>query len=126
MPLIFLGRVVTSLGNTQKAKILLFEALELLKKLEWNYLLAYCLEAVCAISAIPSNQAARLLGKAEAIRAKEAIVIPISERHLVDPIIERLQSQLGKEAFDSARAAGGALTFQQAIDDAIEVLQIIE
>ena len=51
------------------------------------------------------GQAARLLGKAEAIRVKEVIVIPISERQLIDPIIERLHSGLGKETFDSARAA---------------------
>jgi tetratricopeptide (TPR) repeat protein len=127
MPLVFLGRVITSQGNIQKAKISLFEALESLKKSpDWNYMGAYCLEAVCAIPGLSPDQAARILGKAEAIRGKEAFVIPISERHLVEPIYERLQSQLGKDAFDSARAAGAALSLEQAVDKAIEVLQGIE
>jgi len=127
LPLVFLGRVVRSQGNLQKAKILLFEALEAFKKSpDWNYLAVYCLEAVCAIPILPPDQAARILGKAEAIREKEAFVIPISERHLVEPIFERLRSQLGKESFDSARAAGAVLPLEQAVDEAIEVLQGIE
>lgn len=126
VPLVFLGRVNTSQGNIQKAKILLFEALESMKKSpDWNYMSTYCLEAVCGIPGVSPDQAARILGKAEAIREKEGFVIPISERHLVDPIFERLQLQLGKESFDSARAIGAGLSLEQAVDDAIEVLQSI-
>jgi hypothetical protein len=66
------------------------------------------------------------MGRAEAIREKNGYVLPIAERHLVDPILQKLQSQLGKEAFDSARAAGAMLTGEQAINDAIEIIQIIE
>jgi tetratricopeptide (TPR) repeat protein len=126
VPLVFLGRVATSQGNIQKAKIFLLEALETLKKSDWNYLLAYCLEAVCAIPGLSPDPAAILFGKAQAIREKEAFVIPISERHLVESTVEKLQSALGKDAFDSARAAGAILTFEQAVDAADEALHTIE
>jgi len=88
--------------------------------------LARCLEGMCALRGIQPDKAARLLGKAEAIREKEAFVLPLSERPLIEPILERLQSQLGKEILDSARAAGAMLTDEQAIDEAIEALNPID
>lgn len=69
------------------------------KSPEWTYWLVHCLEGVCALPGIPPDIAARLLGKAEAIREKEAFIIPLSERPLIDPMLERLQSQLGKRVF---------------------------
>ena len=126
LPMLTLGRIAASHGNIKKAKGLFLEALELLKLQEWTYWLAQCLEGVCALPIIPLDNAATLLGKAEAIRQKEAFVIPTSERLLVDPIVEKLQSQLGKEACDSARAVGMTLSSQQASDEAIQTLQLIE
>ena len=125
-PLIFLGRVFTSQGNIHKAAGCFREALELLKKIpEDTYLLAHCLEGICALPGIPIDRAAALLSKAETIREMEGFVLPISERPLVDPINERLQTQLGNDTFDSARAAGASLTYQQAVEEAIEVLQVM-
>lgn len=127
VPLVFLGRVATSQGNIPQAKSSFLEALERMKTApEWIYILAHCMEGVCALPDMPLDKAARLWGKAEAIRAREALVIPISERPLIDPIIEKLQLQLGKESLDSARAAGETLTYQQTIVEAIEVLQSME
>jgi len=127
MPTFALGRIALSHGDIYKAKSYFLEALEAHKKSQDSpYFLAYCLEAVCAIPTFPPAKAARLLGRAEAIREKRGYVLAVPERHLVDPIIEKLRSQLGDEAFDSARAAGMALTDLQVIEDAIEVLQLIE
>jgi predicted ATPase/class 3 adenylate cyclase len=126
LPTLGLGRIAISCGDTHQAKSYFLEAFEAFKKsMDSPYYLAYCLEAVCAITNIPPEKAARLLGNAEAIREKKAFVIPIAERHLVDPIVERLRSDLGTEDFDSVRASGAALTSKQAIDEAIEVLQRI-
>jgi tetratricopeptide (TPR) repeat protein len=127
MPLLALGSISVSRSEILQAKGFLLGALEALKvSPDWTYWLAYSLEAVCAIPSIPPNKAARLLGKAAAIREKEVFVIPISEQHLVEPIIEKIQSQLGKEAFHSEQATGMELTFQQAVEAAIEVLQSLE
>jgi hypothetical protein len=127
LPLFALGRIAVSGGDIHAAKSFFLEALEASKKsLDSPYFLAYCLEAVCAIPTFPPDKSARLLGRAEAIREKKGYVLPISERHLVDPIIEKLRSLLGNDGYDSERAAGMALTSGQAIDEAIEVLQIIE
>jgi tetratricopeptide (TPR) repeat protein len=127
MPLIFLGDVFVSQGNIQKAKEYFLEALGLMKKIsEVTYWLARCLEGTCALPRVRPDKATRLLSKAEAIREKEAFVLSLSERPLIDPIVQRLQSQLGKEVFDSARAAGTMLTDEQAIEEAIDVLNAIE
>jgi tetratricopeptide (TPR) repeat protein len=126
LPTFALGRIALSHGDIYKAKSYFLEALEAHKKSQDSpYFLAYCLEAVCAIPTFPPAKAARLLGRAEAIREKRGYVLAVPERHLVDPIIEKLRSQLGDEAFDSARVAGKALTDLQVVEDAIEVLQLI-
>jgi tetratricopeptide (TPR) repeat protein len=127
-PMALLGRIAVSQADVSRAKDLFREALKLLKLREVTYFaywLAQCLEGVCALPQIPNEKAARLLGKTEAIREQEAYVIPLPERPLIDPILERLEFQLGKAVFNSARAAGASLTYQQAIDEAMKVLQSI-
>lgn len=118
-PMVLLGRIAISQSDLSTAKDMFREALNLLKLREVPYWLAQCLEGVCALPQIQSEEAARLIGKAEAIREREAYVIPLPERPLLEPILERLELQLGKDVFDSARAAGASLTYQQVIDEAI-------
>jgi predicted ATPase/class 3 adenylate cyclase len=126
LPTFALGRIAVSQGDMLKAKSYFLEALEAFKKsLESPGFLVYCLEAVCTIPTLPPDQAARIFGQAKAIREKKGYAVPISEQQLIDPIVKKLRSQLGKEAFDSAQAAGMAITSEQAIDEAIEALQII-
>ena len=126
-PLVLLGRVFTSQGKIQKAKDYFLNALELMKEFAGRTdMLPYCLEGVCALPGMPVDKIARLLGKTEAFREITSFVIPISEQPLVDSIVQRLQSQLGKEIIDSTRAAGAILTNEQAIQEAIEVLNVID
>jgi len=126
-PVFALGRIAVSQGELHKGKGYLLEALEAHKKSpDSPYFLAYCLEAVCAFPGLAPEPAARLLGFTETIREQKGFVLGLSERALVDPILERLEAQLGKEAMESARAAGMALTTMQAIEAAIAALQIIE
>jgi tetratricopeptide (TPR) repeat protein len=127
VPAFALGWIAASLGDLQKAKGFFLEALGAYKKSpDSPYFLAYCLEAVCAIPGITPEKAAQLLGKAEAIREQKGYVLGISEQHLVEPVLDRVQSQLGKARFDSARAAGATLTLPQVIDEAIDALEVIE
>jgi tetratricopeptide (TPR) repeat protein len=124
-PMVLLGRIAISRADVSKAKEMFREALELLRLREVAYWLTQCLEGVCALPQMQYEKAARLLGKAESIREQEAYAVPLSERPLVDPLLRRLQSQLGKEVFDSARTVGASLTYLQAIDEAMKVLQTI-
>ena len=117
-PLIAQGRLLASQGKLQEARDVLLEALEVLKLHENRYALATCLEAISALPGIALHTAARLLGKAKAIREKEAFGIPLSERHLIEPIVGNLQSQLGDAAFDLAFSEGGKLTYEQAVETA--------
>ena len=125
LPLVALGWIAVSQSEVSRAIDYFREALELLKLAEFPFWLARCLEGMCAIPHIQSEQAARFVGKVEAIREQEVFVVPPSERPLIDPILERLRSQLGEDVFDSARAAGALLTYRQAVDEAMEVLQSI-
>ncbi len=124
-PMVLLGRIAISQADIPRAKYMFREALKLLKLREVAYWLAQCLEGVCTMPQIQHEKAARLVGKAEAIREQESYVIPLSERHLIDPILEKLQLQLGIDVFNSARVAGASLTYQQAIDEAMKMLQSI-
>ena len=124
-PMVLLGRIAISRADVSRAKDMFREALELLKLREVSYWLTQCLEGVCALPQLQNEIAARLLGKAEAIREQEAFAVPLSERPLLDPLLKRIQSQLGKDVFDSARTVGATLTYLQAIDEAMKVLQTI-
>ncbi len=119
-----LGWIALAQKNYAKARGFLSEGLDVLKKRPGStYILAYFLEAVCNLPDIAPETIARLLGHAQYIREHEAFAIPLSERHLVEPIVAQLKSQLGEETFAAARAVGMALTFQQAIDQALAAIQ---
>ena len=124
MPAFALGRIAIQKGDMPAAKGFLLETLEGHKKSGSSpYYLAYYLEAVCAVPGISPAAAARLMGRAEAIREKKGYFLSIPERKLVDPIIEQLKSLLGEAGYESEHAAGMALTSAQALDEVGEVLQ---
>jgi hypothetical protein len=126
VPAFALGRLAATDGDVQRAKVYYLEALYAHKKSpDSPYFLAYCLEAVCAIPGISPGRAARLLGTADGLRETRGFITPGAEQPLIDAIIESLQSQLGKEVFESARTAGKMVSVQQAIDAAIDALQAV-
>ena len=127
LPTLGLGRSAVDRGELSAAKSYFMEAMETHKRSPGStYFLAYTLEALCAVPNLAPATAARFMGRAEAIREKQGYMLGPSERKLVDPVVENLISQLGKDEFDSERAAGVALTSGQAVDNAIEALQILE
>jgi predicted ATPase len=121
--LLALGQIATSRGDDREARGFLLEAFDSLDPKMDPVMLAEFLEGVCALPSLTPEGSARLLGKAGAIREAQGFVIPPSEQHLVNPVVERLQAQLSSEAYESARAAGAALTNEEAVQDAIEALQ---
>jgi predicted ATPase len=118
-----LGYIFASRGDLHKANDQLREAFELLRSQEISYRLAHGLEMACTLPRLSLETAARFMGKAKAIREQDGYVLPISEQQLVNPILEKALSQLGKEAFDAACVAGAGLTYQQVIDEAIAALE---
>ena len=104
IPLFAMGLLASRKGDISRAKGYYFEAMNVFKRLsDSSYYFAYCLEAVCTIPGIAPGSAAKILGRAEAIREQKGYYLPTTERHLVEPTIEKLEVQLGKEEFDSAR-----------------------
>src|SRR5262249_47476434 len=63
--------------------------------------------------------AARLLGAAAAVRAALAAVLHPMDRPAIEQTVTALRAALGAEAFAAASAAGGALSFDQAIYEAL-------
>jgi tetratricopeptide (TPR) repeat protein len=127
LPTFALGRIAVENGDLPAAKGLFLEALESHKKSigSANFYLAYCLEAVSGVPGITPATAARLLGKSDAIREKNGYMLGPSERKLVDPLVERLRSQSGEDGYESERAAGMALSSEQALDEAMAAMQTI-
>jgi predicted ATPase/class 3 adenylate cyclase len=119
------GYIVASIGDLRKAKDSFQEAFEMLHSQESTYQLAHGLEMVSSLPGLSFETAARMLGKANAIREQDGFVLPLSEQQLVRPLIEELRSRLGKDAFASTYGAGARLTYQQVIDEAIEALHSI-
>jgi predicted ATPase/class 3 adenylate cyclase len=127
MPEFALGRIAVEKEEFEAARSFFLSALEAHKKSpDSPYFLAYCLEAVCEFPGFPHEKSVQLLGWVAAIREKKGYVLGMSERHLVDPLIEKMRSQLGLEAYNSAFASGMVMTFQEAIEEAIQDLQRIK
>jgi len=119
-----LGRIAIERGDIPAAKGFYQEALEGFSNVEDSlYYFAYFLEAISAIPTLPPETSARFLGRARTIREEKSFVLPVSERHLVDPLIEALVSKIGREAFESSLAGGMALTNKEVVVEVREVLQ---
>jgi len=84
--------------------------------------IAYCLEGFAKVAARYGNadQAAHLLGAAEALR--QAIAAPLSgaERSELDQDVIVTRNRLGERIFEAAWAEGRAMTMEQAIDFALK------
>jgi tetratricopeptide (TPR) repeat protein len=125
-PELALGRMAVAQGDMNTAKSFFLEALESHKDFPDPEFLNPLLEGVSAIPSIPADKAARLLGHVKAKREEKQFILPASERHLVEPVIERIKDELGDEIFNAAITAGMQLTYPQVIDEAIQVLNEID
>ncbi len=98
------------------------ECLTLCRALGSKRLTAYALEGFAGLAQAQEqpDKATRLYGAADGLRA--AIGVPLSPtgREEVNGHLAALRGALGEEAFDGAWAAGLALTWEQAIEHALE------
>jgi tetratricopeptide (TPR) repeat protein len=109
-PLICLGRVALAQGEEEEACTFFREALELFTLTSKYWLLADCLERMSGLSSLSAEAAARLLGSAEAMRAREGTLIPASERDTYGTFVEKVRMRLGEEAFQAAWSEGGRMS----------------
>jgi predicted ATPase/transcriptional regulator with XRE-family HTH domain len=119
--LLALGNVARAHGEDTRATKLYRESLVFNRKHGNNLWISDCLAAVAGVAATQrrSLYAARLFGKAEALRQSLATPLSVlaSQTHARD--VDSVRAQLGEAAFEAALAAGRALSLEQAIAEAL-------
>ncbi len=83
--------------------------------------MAYALEGLAAVAASGGQpaRAARLYGAAASLRLALGAPLPPNERPRHERAVSRPRDLMGQLQFDEAFAAGGALTMEQAVDEAL-------
>jgi non-specific serine/threonine protein kinase len=122
------GAVLGSLGwvalrqrNFQRTRELLAESLALRLETGDQGGMAWCLEKLAEAAHLQGRPetAVKIFGAAAALRASIGSVIDLADRSHYDQLNAELRSALGARAFAAGRAAGEALSLQEAIDVAL-------
>jgi predicted ATPase len=121
--LVTLGRVKHTLGQVLPASELLLEGLDLFRALGHKLGIANALEELGAVSAVQGDgvQAAMLLGAAHALREGLGAPLPPVDRAAHDSVVAACRSQLGETAFAEAWAHAAARSWQEVVEDALNV-----
>ena len=121
--LVTLGRVKHTLGQVLPASELLLEGLDLFRALGHKLGIANALEELGAVSAVQGDgvQAAMLLGAAHALREGLGAALPPVDRAAHDSVVAACRSQLGETAFAEAWAHAAARSWQEVVEDALNV-----
>jgi hypothetical protein len=114
-----------SRGDHDRAGTLFKEGITLSEQIGDRANIADCLEglAVVAEAQTQAKRCARLIGAAE--RLHEAVGVPVYVYHephssLYERTVATVRSQLGDEGFERTRAEGRSMTFEQAVEFALE------
>jgi non-specific serine/threonine protein kinase len=121
--LINLGLLASKEGDLAGLRSCLAESLTLCSALGEKSLTAYALEGFAELAQAQEQpeRAVRMYGASDALRAAIGTPLTLDEREEVErPLLARLRATLGEDAFESAWAAGHALTWEQAVAYALE------
>jgi hypothetical protein len=120
-----LAQAALSRGDYDGAASLFEEGVILSEQMGDRANVAYCLEglAVVANARAEAGRSASLIGAAEGLH--EAVGVPVyvyyePHRSLYERTVAAERSQLGGEAFEAARERGRKMTFEQAVEYALE------
>jgi tetratricopeptide (TPR) repeat protein len=116
-----LGHIAADQGDDQRAKALYRESLALQAEVGDRRGIAWSLERMAALPGTWQwpEQAARLLGAADAARDAAGLPLPPAGRDWYDHAVEQVRTRLGDAAFRVAWAAGRALPLPQAIAEGL-------
>jgi predicted ATPase len=116
-----LGVVAGAQGDAARAEAALLEALGLAEAGAPCWVVAAGLEAL-AVPAMRQGvpaRAVRLLGAAAALRAAMGVPLPAAHRGDHDRVVAGARTALGEAAYASTWQAGQALSFRQAVEEAV-------
>ena len=99
-------------SDIRQAESIYREAIELQRQMDSREKLVECLIGLAGIAGAEGRlaQAARMLGKIEALRQEDAHAISTIDQDNLDRAIEAVRNQLRDTVFDVARAAGRSMT----------------
>ena len=102
-------------GNLQQAEANLTQAIRISRQLNNSYILAASLVALSGVSLSSgrAQQAARLLGRADAIYSTTGLVMDPADKPEYDTALAGARSGLGQEAFAAAYAEGAGLSIEE-------------
>lgn len=112
-----LAMVERQLGNVDRAEELSREALDIFhrRRDEWAYPFGLSGLAAVAVERRDFKRAAMLIGAADARLEEQEAAWPPDERPHYDRTVALLTGSMAADAFEQARAAGGALTPDEAV-----------
>ena len=116
------GFAALSEGRHDRAVELLREALRRLAELEFRDVIGYCFEGLAAVLALTGRgeEAAKLLGAAEALRESLGVGLAPAEQATHDQTVAAVLEALGEEPFAAAWRAGRELALEEAVAYALE------
>ncbi len=117
-----LGRVARLQGDSARALRLCRQSLVLSQKLDNKSYVAFCLTALAGViqAAGDTARAARLFGAAQRLlESFDAVLDPSGSLRYSDDLAAA-RNQLGEPAFEEARAAGKAMSVEQAVTHALK------
>ena len=116
------GFAALSEGQHDRAVDLLREALRRLAELEFRDVIGYCFEGLAAVLALTGRgeEAAKLLGAAEALRESLGVGLAPAEQATHDETVAAVLEALGEEPFAAAWRAGRELALEEAVAYALE------
>jgi predicted ATPase/class 3 adenylate cyclase len=119
-----LARIDLRTGRPAAAAELFRECLEGALELDYRELIAYCLQGSSELAAAGDDpdRAAALLGAADGLFEELGVIRFGDEAETYEETLRALEAQLGTERFEAARAAGRARTLDEAVADALGLL----
>jgi tetratricopeptide (TPR) repeat protein len=117
-----LGPLACKEHDYSASRSCLAECLTLCLVLGEKHITAYALEGCAGLAQAQEQpeRATRLLGASDGLRAAIGVPLPPFEREEIERDLAALRATLGEAAFDAAWSAGQALTWEQAIEYALE------
>jgi predicted ATPase len=119
-----LGETALGLGRLDEATRWLAQGLTISQTLSDQACMCWCLAGLGSVAALNEEpaRAARLCGTAERLRQAIGCRSAPAARATYERALATARAQLGDEAFAAAWAAGEAMTLEQAIAEALDVL----
>jgi hypothetical protein len=116
------GFAALSEHEPERAIRLLRDALRRLAELEFKDVIGYCFEGLAAVLVLTARaeEAAKLLGSAEALRESLGVELAPAEQSTHKETVEAVRGQLGEKRFSDAWRQGRELSLDEAIAYALE------